>query len=110
VDPRALFLPNVSVPASKYLEHKCNLLVIKDAYAIPFFTISGLLMVFSCVEFIPYPPSTPVILALQSQHKQKSNTHLLKTGFNSIAKIKETNPFRPIASPATVPKMLVGKS
>jgi len=33
----AHFLPNVSVPASKYLEHKWNLLVINDAYAIPFF-------------------------------------------------------------------------
>ena len=32
----AHFPPNVSVPASKYLEHKWNLLVIKDAYAIPF--------------------------------------------------------------------------
>ena len=35
--PGAHFLPNVSVPASKYLEHKWNLLVIKDAYAMPFF-------------------------------------------------------------------------
>jgi len=37
VGPGAYFFPNVSVPASKYLEHKWNLLVIKDAYAIPFF-------------------------------------------------------------------------
>jgi len=29
--------PNVSVPASKYLEHKWNLLVIKDAFVMPFF-------------------------------------------------------------------------
>ena len=34
---RAHFLLNVSVPASKYLEHKWNLLVIKDAYVLPFF-------------------------------------------------------------------------
>jgi len=33
----AHFLPNVSVPTSEYLEHKWNLLVIKDAYAMPFF-------------------------------------------------------------------------
>jgi len=33
----AHFLPNVSVLASKYLEHKWNLLVIKDAFAVPFF-------------------------------------------------------------------------
>ena len=37
VSPRAHFPPNVSVPTSKYLEHKWNLLVIKDAYAMPFF-------------------------------------------------------------------------
>jgi len=37
VGPGAHFLPNVSVPLSKYLEHKWNLLVIKDAYAMPFF-------------------------------------------------------------------------
>jgi len=37
VAPGAHFLPNVSVPTSKYLEHKWNLLVIKDAYAMPFF-------------------------------------------------------------------------
>jgi len=37
VGPGAHFLQNVSVPASKYLEHKWNLLVIKDAYAMPFF-------------------------------------------------------------------------
>ena len=37
VGPRAHFPPNVSVPTSKYLEHKCNLLVIIDTYAIPFF-------------------------------------------------------------------------
>jgi len=37
VGPGAQFLPNVSVPASKYLEHKWNLLVIKDVYAMPFF-------------------------------------------------------------------------
>jgi len=33
----AHFPPNVSVLAPKYLEHKWNLLVIKDAYAMPFF-------------------------------------------------------------------------
>jgi len=33
----AHFLPNVHVPASKYLEHKWNLLVIKDAYVMPLF-------------------------------------------------------------------------
>jgi len=33
----ARFLRNVSVPASKYLEHKWDLLVIKDAYVMPFF-------------------------------------------------------------------------
>jgi len=37
VGPGAHFLPNIGVPASKYLEHKWNLLVIKDAYAMPFF-------------------------------------------------------------------------
>jgi len=37
VGPGAHFPPNVSVPTSKYLEHKWNLLVIKDAYAMPFF-------------------------------------------------------------------------
>jgi len=37
VGPGAHFPPNVSVPASKYLEHKWNLLVRKDAYAMPFF-------------------------------------------------------------------------
>jgi len=37
VGPGAHFLPNVSVPTSKYLELKWNLFVIKYAYAMPFF-------------------------------------------------------------------------